>query len=85
MKTAEMAVLVATPGVGPGFVVAGTVKTTPGRVVSAINAVLNVQTKLLPNGTPCVSITAVVMVAVHVTPDGSAALGVNVAERFALE
>ena len=84
VNTAEMAVLVATPVVGPGVVVAGTVEITPGRVVSAVNAVLKLQTKLLPNGTPCVSIAPVVMVAVHVTPAGSAAPGEKVAERLAL-
>jgi hypothetical protein len=44
LKAAVIAVLVVTPGVGPGVVVAGEVTVTDGRVVSGAALVVNVQT-----------------------------------------
>jgi hypothetical protein len=44
VKTALIALLVDTPAVGPGAVVAGTVNDTLGRVVSGTTPVLNCQT-----------------------------------------
>ena len=43
-KTAEMVWLMSAPGVGPGSVVAGTVRITVGAVVSDVAPVVNVQT-----------------------------------------
>jgi hypothetical protein len=44
VKAAEIAVLVTTPVVGPGFVVAGTVSVVLGRVVSGVAPVVKVHT-----------------------------------------
>lgn len=82
-KVAVTPVLVATPVVGPGLDVAGTVSVTLGRVVSVADPVVNVQTKFAARGTPAVSIAPVVIVAVQIVPAGSGAAGVNVAVRLA--
>ena len=44
LKIALIAELLGKPAVGPGVVVAGTVSTTRGRVVSAVTPVVNCQT-----------------------------------------
>ena len=82
-KTAVIAVLVGTPVVGPGMVVAGIVIVTLGLVVSGANPVVNVQTKLLTSRSPVVSVAALVIVAVHSVLGGRLAAGVKVATRLA--
>jgi len=44
LKLATIAVLLGTPGVGPGIVVTGTVNVTRGRVVSDVAPVVNLHT-----------------------------------------
>jgi hypothetical protein len=44
VKAAEMAELMDTPVVGPGMVVAGTLRVTRGRVVSGVRPVVKVHT-----------------------------------------
>ena len=83
LKTALTEVLVATPAVGPGIDVTGTVRTTLGRVLSGAAPVVNVQTKLPANATPLLSATPVVTVAVHVVLTGRLADGVKIATRLA--
>ncbi len=63
VNTALRAALVATPVVGPGVVVAGTVSATRGRVVSASTPVVNCHTYGL-SVSPVAKLAAPVTVAV---------------------
>ena len=83
-KTAETVVLVATPVVGPGAVVAGMVSVTLGRVVSGARPVSKFQIKLLARVRPVVSVAPVVIVAVQRLLAGKLAVGVKVAMRLAV-
>ena len=82
-NTAVIAVLVPTPVVSPGIVVAGMVIVTLGLVVSGAKPVVNVQTKLLTSLSPVVSVAPVVIVAVQIVLGGRLAAGVKVATRLA--
>jgi len=64
VNTAEIALLVATPAVGPGLVVAGTVSETLGRVVSARTPVVKRQTNGAVIARPVARLRAPVTVAV---------------------
>jgi hypothetical protein len=64
VNTALIAVLVGTPAVGPGDVVAGRVSVTRGRVVSATSPVLNFQTYGTASARPVARLVAPVTVAV---------------------
>ena len=65
VNRALIAELVATPVVGPGFVVAGTVITTLGLVVSGAAAVVNCEIKGLDITRPVAILLAPVMVTVY--------------------
>ena len=66
LNTALIVVLLGTPIVGPGEVVAGTVSVTRGRVALAATPVVNVHTYGLANGRLVARLVAPVMVAVYV-------------------
>jgi hypothetical protein len=64
LKAAVMAELAGAPAVGPGVVVAGSVISTVGRVVSAVAPVVNCQVYGPAKATPVVKLLAPVSVAV---------------------
>ena len=63
--------------------VVGTFSVTVGRVVSVVSEVENCQTKAVSKDVPLLSITAVVIVALHTAPVGRLADGVKLATRLA--
>jgi hypothetical protein len=66
LKVALMTVLLATLAVGPGLVVAGTVSTTTGRVVSGVSPVVNFDMKGLAMAKPVAMLLTPVTVIVYI-------------------
>ena len=79
VNAAVIAALTGSPAVGPGLVVAGSVRSTLGRVVSAVTPVLNCHTYGLARTRFDAGLTAPVIVAVYSVSGARAAAGVNVA------
>lgn len=78
-KTAAMAELPGTPGVGPGVVVTGLVNSTRGRVISeGVATVVNVHAKGAFIARPLARLTAPLIVAVYSVDGAKAVPGVSV-------